>query len=175
MLKLKRRPPNFRPLTVERLSELRDRPLASFGARATAFAIDFAVVVLICALVELLPRLDEVRQATFAHPVPVRLQLHGWVLAFLVLYFGLGTFLGRGQTPGKRLLRIRVVSLTHGHISLWHAMERALGYSASALELGFGFLQYFIHPNRQTVHDRIAETIVVKEPRKAKPDPDQRA
>jgi uncharacterized RDD family membrane protein YckC len=46
---------------------------------------------------------------------------------------------------------------------LWHAIERALGYGASALELGFGFLQYFIHPNKQTVHDRIAETIVVKE------------
>jgi len=30
-----------------------------------------------------------------------------------------------------------------------------------ALEGGFGFLQYFIHPNRRTVHDRIAETIVV--------------
>jgi len=169
-LKLKRRPTSFRPLTVERLSALGDQPLASFGARFAAFAIDFAVVVLVCTFVELLPRLDEVRRATFAHPVLVHLKLHGWVLVVFVLYFGLGTFLGRGQTPGKRLLRIRVVSLTHGHISLWHAMERALGYSASALELGFGFLQYFIHPNRQTVHDRIAETIVVKEPRRQKGD-----
>ena len=40
--------------------------------------------------------------------------------------------------------------------------KRALGYGASALEFGFGFIQYFIHPNRRTVHDRIAETIVVK-------------
>ena len=124
------------------------------------------MVVLFCAFVELLPKLDEVREASFAHPVPVQLHLHGWVLAVLIAYFGLATFLGQGQTPGKRLLRIRVVSLTHGHVSLWHALERALGYSASALELGFGFLQYFIHPNRQTVHDRIAETIVVKEPKR---------
>jgi uncharacterized RDD family membrane protein YckC len=61
------------------------------------------------------------------------------------------------------LLKIRVVSLAHEHISLWHAIERALGYGASTLELGFGFLQYFIHPNKQTVHDRIAETIVIQE------------
>jgi hypothetical protein len=27
---------------------------------------------------------------------------------------------------------------------------------------GFGFLQYFIDYNRRTVHDRIAETIVIK-------------
>lgn len=37
------------------------------------------------------------------------------------------------------------------------------------LEGGFGFLRYFIHHNRCCVHDRIAETIVVKEPKTAKP------
>ena len=89
----------------------------------------------------------------------------------VALYFGLGTWLGHGQTPGKRLLRIRVVSLTHGHLSLWHAVERSLGYAASVLEGGFGFLQYYIHPNRQTVHDRIAETIVVKEQHQPSPLP----
>jgi uncharacterized RDD family membrane protein YckC len=62
-----------------------------------------------------------------------------------------------------------VVSLNHERLSLWHAIERALGYAASSLEAGFGFLQYFTHPNRQTVHDRIAETIVVVTPRPAKP------
>jgi len=41
-------------------------------------------------------------------------------------------------------------------------LERALGYGAPALELGFGFLQYFIHPNHRTVHDRIAETIIIR-------------
>ncbi len=86
-----------------------------------------------------------------------------WALAIVVLYFGTLTYFGHGQTPGKRLLRIRVVSLVHDHITLWQSIERALGYGASALELGFGFLQYFIHPNAQTVHDRIAETIVISE------------
>ena len=52
-------------------------------------------------------------------------------------------------------------------MGLWQSLERALGYGASFLEGGFGFLQYFIHRNRQTVHDRIAETIVVDESRNA--------
>ena len=82
-----------------------------------------------------------------------------------MLYFGFVTYFGRGQTLGKWLFHIRVVSLVHGHLSLWHCLERALGYGASALEGGFGFVQFFIHPNRQTVHDRIAETIVVSCPR----------
>lgn len=78
-----------------------------------------------------------------------------------VAYFGLTTFIGRGATLGKWLVGIRVVSQVHSHLSLWHCIERALGYAASSLEAGFGFFQYFAHPNRQTVHDRIAETIVI--------------
>ena len=78
-----------------------------------------------------------------------------------VAYFSVATWPGKGATPGKRLTGIRVVSLVHGHLSAWHCVERALGYAASFLDGGFGFVQYFTHPNQQTVHDRIAETIVV--------------
>ena len=80
-----------------------------------------------------------------------------------VLYFGLLLWKGKGRTPGKRLMKIRVVSIVHRHLSLWHSVERALGYGAAALEGGFGFVQYFIHPYRRCVQDRIAETIVVTE------------
>jgi uncharacterized RDD family membrane protein YckC len=90
---------------------------------------------------------------------------HWYSLLALVVYFGLATFFGNGQTLGKRLAHIRVLSTLHPKLTLWHSLERALGYGASALELGFGFLQYFIAENRQTVHDRIAGTIVVTEPR----------
>ena len=83
-----------------------------------------------------------------------------WTI-FLILYFGLFFYFTNGLTPGKRLLGIRVVSLTHPQLSLWQSIERALGYAASALEGGFGFLQYFLNPNHQCAHDRLAETIVV--------------
>lgn len=80
-----------------------------------------------------------------------------------VLYFGIFLWKGKGRTPGKRLMNIRVVSLMHRHITFWHAVERALGYGAAALELGFGFVQFFIHPYRRCAQDRLAETIVVTE------------
>jgi|ERR1035437_6772919 uncharacterized RDD family membrane protein YckC len=79
-----------------------------------------------------------------------------------VLYFGLITCCTDGYTFGKRIFKIRIVSTNHKHLTLWHAIERSLGYYASSLEFGFGFLQYFIDYNRRTVHDRIAETIVIK-------------
>jgi uncharacterized RDD family membrane protein YckC len=87
-------------------------------------------------------------------------------LSIPVLYFGLITCLTNGNTFGKRILRIRIISTCHKHLTLWHSIERSLGYYASSLEFGFGFLQYFIDYNRRTVHDRIAETIVIKVKRK---------
>jgi uncharacterized RDD family membrane protein YckC len=83
-------------------------------------------------------------------------------LSIPVLYFGLITCITNGYTLGKRIFRIRIVSTNHKHLTLWHSIERSLGYYASSLEFGFGFLQYFIDYNRRTVHDRIAETIVIK-------------
>ena len=78
----------------------------------------------------------------------------------LVIYFSLALYMGNGQTIGKRIMGTRVISLTHSRMTLWQATERALGYGASFLEAGFGFLQYYINANRQCVHDRIAQTIV---------------
>jgi len=84
-------------------------------------------------------------------------------IAVPVLYFGVLLWWGKGRTPGKRLMRIRVVSIVHRHLTFWHSVERALGYGAAALEGGFGFVQFFIHPYRRCAQDRLAETMVVTE------------
>jgi hypothetical protein len=89
-------------------------------------------------------------------------------LVEFTLYFVVLLKLGNGQTPGKKLMKVRVVSLTHEEISWWQSIERGLGYGASLLEGGFGFVQFFFARNQQCVHDRIAETIVVDERPKAK-------
>ena len=86
----------------------------------------------------------------------------------LVIYFGSFLRIANVFTPGKRLMRIRVMSLTHDRIGPWHALERTLGYGASLLEGGFGFFQYFLYHNHVCAHDRLAETIVVSLPRKVK-------
>jgi uncharacterized RDD family membrane protein YckC len=140
--------------------------LASFGARAWAFAIDGGIVGLLLLLASLW---NGTRAAGQNGSVELSVEFGGLLgVVVVVLYFGISTWLGDGASPGKRLMGIRVVSLVHEHLTLWHAIERALGYSASSLEAGFGFLQYFRHPNHQTVHDRIAETIVVIDPRPAR-------
>lgn len=155
---------------TRRMEDVHGMPLASFKRRAAAFLLDMIVMSLLFVAVvgSLKPLLVRMGLLDSSGRIVFSLN-HGWYnVTWVVLYFGLCTYFGRGRTPGKWLMGIRVVSLAHERVSLWHAVERALGYGASMLEGGFGFFQYFIHPNKRTVHDRIAETIVVREPRKRK-------
>ncbi len=73
--------------------------------------------------------------------------------------------LGRGRTPGKRLLGIRVARLDGRPLSLWTCFNRAGGYGASAATLGLGFLLSRRDPNRQADHDKIVGSVVVRERR----------
>jgi uncharacterized RDD family membrane protein YckC len=156
-------PGNYVAHGVDRLSDLEGRPLATFVARATALLVDIVLLNVITILTSFLWAWSMSRALASLRFTAIDAIHTWWAFVALVVYFGALTYLGHGQTPGKRLLRIRVVSLIHERLSLWHSFERALGYAASTLELGFGFLQYFIHPNAQTVHDRIAETIVISD------------
>jgi uncharacterized RDD family membrane protein YckC len=78
------------------------------------------------------------------------------------IYFALSFYFLKGQTIGKYFLKIKVLSLYHEKLGLWHCIERSLGYFASALEFGFGFIQAFWNPNRMTLHDKIGETVVIE-------------
>ncbi|WKN44750.1 RDD family protein [Tunicatimonas pelagia] len=78
------------------------------------------------------------------------------------LYFGLFTWQWDGQTPGKRLLHIKAAKISGKPFSFWSSLERATGYTSSAAFLLYGFFQCFWDRNRQTTHDKIAETVVVE-------------
>jgi uncharacterized RDD family membrane protein YckC len=89
------------------------------------------------------------------------------IFGFLpVIYFTFILYFFKGQTIGKYLLRLKVISLYHERLGLWHCFERSLGYFTSALEGGFGFIQAIWNPNRMALHDKIGETIVIYLPRK---------
>ena len=81
---------------------------------------------------------------------------------FVVLYFGLMNYYYQGKTVGKKICGIRVVKLNGKRISFRGSIERATGYTASAALFFYGFLQFFWDPNRQTTHDKITETIVIR-------------
>lgn len=147
--------------------ELEGLPLASFGRRASALIIDFVVAFALAAVIaELVGTLWE-RTHPGTHLKIVLAfgpEANWYSIAAVATYFTLSVFATNGLTLGKRLCGIRIVSTVHERISLWHALERALGYVVSAGELGLGFVQYFTTSNCRTTHDRIAQTIVVRAP-----------
>jgi uncharacterized RDD family membrane protein YckC len=168
----------FNPHETARAQSLAGAPLAPFSRRFAAILVDLGIVVLTqlpfkLGLKYLLEERLHINEHVYqsAH-VQARFDLErtldlAWTL-WLVLYFGVIVWKTNGFTPGKRLMRIRIASLSHTRISFWQAVERALGYGASALEGGFGFIQFFLNHNRLCTHDRIAETIVVLDPRPRK-------
>ena len=84
------------------------------------------------------------------------------ILSLFLTYFTLSTARFSGYTPAKRLCGIRVVRLDGKKLSLWDCFGRAGGYSASFSTFGLGFLDILWQPNRQTLHDRISATVVIR-------------
>lgn len=156
---------------TKRMIELHGLPLASFRSRFFAFGIDFIIIFIIFIALIMLYSKFAIKLGLLQIAEDVNLQFdlkHWYSLVFVVVYFTLFNYFGKGRTLGKMIFGIRTISLVHDRLNLWHSFERSLGYAASALEMGFGFIQYFIHPNKRTVHDRIAETIVIVDPKKEK-------
>jgi len=81
----------------------------------------------------------------------------GWA----AFYFTAFTALWKGQTPGKKLLRIKVLQLDGTPLSLSDSFGRYGGYGAGIATGLLGFLQIYWDPNRQAMHDKISATVVM--------------
>lgn len=81
----------------------------------------------------------------------------GWA----ALYFSVFTAWFDGQTLGKIIFRIKVVKIGGTEMSLWESFGRYGGYSAGLATGLMGFLQVIWDPNRQAIHDKVSETVVL--------------
>jgi uncharacterized RDD family membrane protein YckC len=135
---------------------------ASIGPRLLAAVIDVLILGAIDSLVlSLTLRICGVPWSRVAVIPPVPF------VSFLLLiaggYFTLFTAAG-GQTIGKMAAGIRVVPMgeQQGRVPLGHSVLRAAAYAISALPAGLGFLPALVGADRRAIHDRLADTRVVK-------------
>jgi uncharacterized RDD family membrane protein YckC len=82
----------------------------------------------------------------------------GWA----AVYFTLFSLLWRGQTPGKKVCNIRVVSLSGEPLGMLDCFGRYGGYGAGFATGLLGFLQVYWDPNRQAIQDKISATVVIQ-------------
>jgi uncharacterized RDD family membrane protein YckC len=99
-------------------------------------------------------------------PLLPRIPLGAFLLLLNGGYFVLFTAAG-GQTIGKMTTGIRVVELSDDdggarRVGFGTAVVRAAGYLASLLPTGLGFAPIVFSARGRTLHDRLANTYVVK-------------
>ena len=101
------------------------------------------------------PQLQAVISFTLRAVIPI-----ATAIAVVVGYF-LFFFTVTGQTVGKRVLGLRVVSTNGDHVKLLQASVRLVGYVVSAIPIYLGFLAMFFDRDRRAWHDRLAHTAVI--------------
>jgi uncharacterized RDD family membrane protein YckC len=79
----------------------------------------------------------------------------GWIVLYFTTFWAL-----TGQTPGSRVMRIRVVGEPREDVRSVQALIRFAGMVLSAIPLGAGFLAVLVDDRRRGWHDRIAHTVV---------------
>lgn len=80
-----------------------------------------------------------------------------WLVGYFIVFWS-----ATGQTPGNRLLQIRVCRADDGAVpSPGAALLRFVGLILAALPLFAGFLPILLDDRRRGVHDMLAGTVVV--------------
>ena len=135
-------------------------PYAGIATRGVALAVDALLVTMIfltgTAVIGLVVTL-----VWDPHPAPLVGTVIG-VAGFLVevVYFA-GFWSTAGQTPGKRLLHLRVIDGAGSPPGLGRSLVRLFGLALAILLLFTGFLPVLVDDRRRALEDFLAGTVVV--------------
>jgi uncharacterized RDD family membrane protein YckC len=136
-------------------------PYVGLVTRIIAFGVDGAVINLVAISVAALVglALSIVTMPSWLTAFAIALGAAGyaiWVVGYFVVFWTT-----TGQTPGDRLMRIRVRAVTGERLPPGRALLRFAALMLAALPLFAGFLMILIDARRRGLHDCIARTVVV--------------
>ena len=83
--------------------------------------------------------------------------------AITAAYF-VGFWVWRGQTPGKMALNIKVIRRDGGNLTFSSALLRFLGYIIAPFTFFIVFIWIVFDRQKQGIHDKFADSYVVKLP-----------
>ncbi len=146
-------------------------PKGGFWIRVDAFIIDALILVIIIGIIAtvaflLLDHLHFLKPTTDSpinllksfKPLLIALAILSVGINYLYYTFFYGTI---GQTPGKIICHLKVISLNGKHLSYPQASLRWLGYFLSTLPCFLGFLWVVFDHRNQGFHDKLARTAVI--------------
>lgn len=133
---------------------------AGAGARLAAALVDGALVATIdAAVVYFTLRLCDLPLDRI--DILPKIPLAGFFALLNGGYFA-GFTAASGQTIGKMAAGIKVVRTGDGRVRLGFAVLRTAAYVLSALPVGLGFVAGLVGREKRALHDRLADTRVVK-------------
>jgi uncharacterized RDD family membrane protein YckC len=147
---------------LDRRSRAVSAPFAGIVTRAAAFAVDAAAVILIFVSLSAMVALVSSLVGTLRPAWLVGLLLGSGFAVIAGVYFLL-FWSGAGQTPGMRLLRLRLRGPDGASPSVARALVRALGTVIAIVPLFAGYLPVLFDERRRGVPDLLARTVVVYE------------
>ncbi len=148
-------------MTDEQIIESFEREnitLASIRKRAFAYVID---EILISALFLIIYFGRIPADSSYEQTINLLNGMFTYIILLKIIY---QTFFvwAYGATPGKMLLKIKVISIIDlENPDILHALNRALVRIISESAFYIGFLWAFSNPKRETWHDKVAKTLVV--------------
>jgi uncharacterized RDD family membrane protein YckC len=135
---------------------------AGLVTRAIAYSVDLAAVnvaalgvaVAVALALSLVRGLPSSAEAIIAGVLGVAYV--AWTAGYFVMFWST-----TGQTPGARLMRIRVVDGDGGRIGAGRAVTRFVGLVLATIPLGAGFLIMLWDDRRRCLQDWLARTVVI--------------
>jgi uncharacterized RDD family membrane protein YckC len=138
---------------------------AGLVTRAIAFAVDAAIVYGAGVLVGVVVGLALSVLGTPDEVDNFMLGLGGFLFVLWTIGYFAAFWSATGQTPGNRLMRIRVRQSHHDEpLSLRRALVRFVGLYLAALPLLLGFLPILLNDRRRGLQDFLARSVVVHTP-----------
>lgn len=145
-----------------------DNRIAGFWRRVFAYTTDLIIIQALYIILLVIGYLAVSFGITdtntfFSSDLVIRLAISFFLIYFplFIVYFTTFCFIG-GQTPGKMIFRIKVVSKDGYDINLGSSIVRSFGYFASSLFFGMGFLIALLNRRRRTLHDLLSGSYVIR-------------
>jgi uncharacterized RDD family membrane protein YckC len=142
-----------------------DQPqYVGLATRAVAFVIDLLVIDVVAVVVAAAVALIA---SVFYFPKELQTILKWIGLGVYVLWL-FGYFVtfwsATGQTPGDRLMQIRVVTAAGGRIKPGRGVVRTIGLVLAALPVFAGYVPVIFDRKRRGFQDRLAGSVVIEAP-----------
>jgi uncharacterized RDD family membrane protein YckC len=134
---------------------------AGFWIRFGAALIDIIFLALILFIVRYDIIIKSLSSRLPPTPYVAILALFVWIIH--IVYFVV-FWAWRGQTPGKMITGIKIIRTDSSPLTWQYALRRYFGLVVSTLILFIGFIWIAFDSHKQGLHDKIADTYVVKLP-----------